>query len=183
MSALRIPQGRESTIHCFSSPTPSPASQTSQYIPWAPALPTKHKEPCLSCCSGASGVAADGPCPSLGLGWHWAPSHSLCQPSPGHPARRGQHQMETQPWQSLAAPQILPALGRGAAPHFYLISSAQHDQEPLQALRTEGQEQMNTPQAAHPAPRGPPMDKPGKPGRFLQTKRLEVQSSLSGTLG
>lgn len=151
-------QGGESTIHCIPSPSlPHP-------IPCKPDFPTHptgqqvwlpHTMSVLllwglrGCCRWSLLQ----PWPGLG----WTPSHGLCQPSPGrwHAARRGQHQMETQPWQSLAAPQILPALGRGAAPRFYLISSAQHDQEPLQALTAEGQEQMSVPQAARPAPRGP----------------------------
>lgn len=40
-------------------------------------------------------------------------------------------------WQRLAAPWVLPALGRGAVPRFWVRSAhvAQHDQEPLQAHR------------------------------------------------
>lgn len=178
----------ESTIHCIPSPThPSPipckpdfpTHPTGQQL-WLPntrAMPVLLFWGLRGCCRW-----------SLLQPWPWAPSHSLCQPSPGHPARRGQLQMETQPWQSLAAPLILPALGRGAAPHFYLISSAQHDQEPLQALRTEGQEQMNSLWAAHPAPRGPRCSN----GKTRQTwkvpanqaaKSLEVQSSPAELMG
>lgn len=63
-------QGGESTIHCIPSPSlphpipckpDFPTHPTGQQV-WLPHTMSVY-------CSGASGVAADGPCSSLGLGW------------------------------------------------------------------------------------------------------------------
>lgn len=58
-------RGKHHPLHPF--PIPSPASQTSQHTPLGSRF--GYHTPCLCYCSGASGVAADGPCSSLGLGW------------------------------------------------------------------------------------------------------------------
>lgn len=128
-TALRIPPGAGKASPTASLLQPSLSHpQTSQHIPLGSRFGYQIQRSTSvllfwglrSCCRWSqAGTGHPQPVPAQS----WAPSQERTAPN-GNSA--------------LAKPgSASHPLGRGAAPHFYLISSALCDQEPLQALRTE----------------------------------------------
>lgn len=115
------------------NPLPSPASQTSHHIP----LGSRFGYQTQRAMSVLLFWGLGGCCRwSLLQPWPGLALDTLTQPMPAKSWASSQERTAPNGNSALAKPGSTsdPAWpGRGAAPHFYLISSAQHDQEPLQA--------------------------------------------------